>query len=209
MALFFHSLTNSFKSCFWCSKHTHTTIKPLSEREWKDSSPRSELAAGVLITNAENIKTDAPKKHLTGWFLFSMLKALSCLKKKNHLSNNNTSMVGKSKPIIWNLIWKETAEKCVGGISSQGRGDIPLSIQNKLLRNLTGVFLITRATESPLHTPLFKLSLHIPPAVNQLLFPALLQVSQTAPPPELHPSPGSVYTTGAAKTDDCPDGGFS
>lgn len=115
-------------------------------------------------------------------------------------------MVGKSKPIIWNLIWKETAKKCVGGKSSQDCGDIPLSIQNKLLRNLTRVFLITRVTESPLHTPLFKLSLHIPPAVNQLLFPALLQVFQTAPPPELHPSPVSVYTTGPAKTDDCSDG---
>lgn len=83
-------------------------------------------------------------------------------------------MARKSKLIIWNLTWKETAEKCVGGISRQGRGDVPLSIQNKLLRNLTGVFLIMRATEFPLHTPLFKLSLHIPPVVNQLLFAALL-----------------------------------
>lgn len=66
-----------------------------------------------------------------------------------------------------------------------------------------------RATESPLHTPLFKLSLHIPPVVNQLLFAALLQVFQTAPPPELHPSSGVVYTTGLAKTDNCSDGSFS
>lgn len=97
-------------------------------------------------------------------------------------------MAGKSKPIIWNITWKETAGKCVGGIIRQGRGDVPPSIQNKLLKNLGEVFLITRVTESPLHTPLFKLSLYIPAVVNQLLFPALLQVFQTAPSRELHPS---------------------
>lgn len=67
-------------------------------------------------------------------------------------------MAGKLKPIIWNLAWKETAEKCVGGISREGRADVPLSIAKELLRNWTGVFLITGATESPLHTPQFKLS---------------------------------------------------
>lgn len=59
------------------------------------------MTAGVLITNAENIKTDALKKHLRGCFLFSMPKALSCpKKKKKHLLNNNIPMAGKSKPII-------------------------------------------------------------------------------------------------------------